>query len=257
VSSGRIEAPEKGEHVLNTIIALWYVPRSLSTAFERMMMQRGDFKFFHEPFYLFYLKERASTALDLKPDLDHPVDFPEILAMIRSAVLEGPVFFKDMPCCVISRTDKDFLSIFENTSIIRDPAKTLVSYYRLDPNFTIVEASYAEQRKMFELVMDITGKVPALVDAEDLVENPYGVVKGYCERVGIPFMSEALTWEAVLKPEWKRWEVWHLDVAESTGFIKDMEAYDISVHDVPRLSEMYELCMPHYEAIYQKSATGQ
>jgi len=242
--------------VLNTIITLWYVPRSLSTAFERMMMQRGDFKVFHEPFYLFYLKERASTALGLKPDLNHPVDFPEILAMIRSAAFEAPVFFKDMPCCVISRADKDFLSIFENTFIIRDPAKTLVSYYRLDPNFTIIEAGYAEQRKMFERVMDITGKVPALVDAEDLVENPYGVVKGYCERVGIPFMPEALTWEAVLKPEWTHWEVWHLDVARSTGFTKDMEAYDISVHDVPRLSEMYELCMPHYEAIYQYRIRG-
>ncbi len=91
---------------------------------------------------------------------------------------------------------------------------------------------------------------------EDLVENPYGVVKGYCERVGIPFMPEALTWEAVLKPEWKHWEVWHLDVAKSTGFIKDMEAYDISVHDVPRLSEMYELCMPHYGAIYQYRIRG-
>jgi len=45
---------------VNTIIALWSIPRSLSTAFERLMMQRGDFKVFHEPFsYFFYIKGKT------------------------------------------------------------------------------------------------------------------------------------------------------------------------------------------------------
>lgn len=242
---------------MNTIVALWSVPRSRSTAFERMMMQRGDFKVFHEPFsYLFYLKEQVGTAVGLNPDPNHPLDFPDILTMIKSEALKAPVFFKDMSFYIINRADKGFLSLFENTFIIRDPAITLVSFYKFNPNFMMVEAGYAEQRKIFEMVMDITDKVPALVDAEDLVENPYGVVKGYCERVGIPFMPEALTWQAILRPEWKPWEVWHLDIAKSTGFIKDIEAFDISVHEVPFLSEMYELCMPHYEALYKYRIRG-
>jgi len=73
---------------------------------------------------------------------------------------------------------------------------------------------------------------------------------------GIPFMPEALTWEATLKPEWKPWQVWHLDAAQSTGFVKDMEPFDFTVHEIPRLSEMYELCMPYYEALHKYRIRG-
>nr|WP_293108444.1 hypothetical protein [Okeania sp. SIO2F4] len=40
----------------NKIVVLWAHPRSLSTVFERIMMERGDFKIFHEPFaYVYYI----------------------------------------------------------------------------------------------------------------------------------------------------------------------------------------------------------
>ena len=43
-------------------IALWAVPRSISTAFERVFVERGDFKVFHEPFSAsyYYSEERQS-----------------------------------------------------------------------------------------------------------------------------------------------------------------------------------------------------
>ena len=43
---------------MNDIIALWTHPRSISTAFERVMIERGDFNVLHEPFsYLYYVHE--------------------------------------------------------------------------------------------------------------------------------------------------------------------------------------------------------
>lgn len=238
---------------MNTIIALWSIPRSVSTAFERMMMERGDFKVIHEPFsYFFYAKEQAATAVGMNVDPEQPQDFEDILAMIKRESEDSPVFFKDMSYHAISRADQAFMRSFENTFIIRDPAITLISHYKLNPEFTLTEAGYEEQFKMFEMVRQITGKVPAIVDAEDLIESPATVIEGYCRIVSIPFIAEALTWSAEFKPEWKTWEQWHLDAATSTGFIKDMEPFDFTVQDVPRLADMVAKCQPFYQKLYQQ-----
>ena len=114
-----------------------------------------------------------------------------------------------------------------------------------------MEAGYEAQYKMFEMVVKMTGKIPAIVDAEDLIANPHKVVKGYCKIVGIPYLPDSLYWSAEFKPEWKTWEPWHLDAAKSTGFIKDMETFEFTVYDVPRLKEMYDKSLPYYQEMYK------
>ena len=146
--------------------------------------------------------------------------------------------------------DEDFMKKFTNTFIIRDPALTLVSYHKLDPTVTLREIGFESQFKLFELAKKITGEVPAVVDAEDLLIDAGSVVKQYCEKVGIPFLPESLTWEPEFKQEWKDWEMWHLDAGDSTGFQKDMEDFGYTVDDVPELKEMYDKCMPLYEKMY-------
>jgi hypothetical protein len=236
---------------MNRILALWSVPRSISTGFERMMMERGDFKVIHEPFsYFFYAKEKLAEAVHMNVDPNAPLDFPDILDHILSQAETAPVFFKDMCYHAISRADREFLGHFANTFIIRDPAWTLPSHHKLNPDFTMEETGYEAQHRMFEIVADMTGEAPVVVDAEDLVDDPHGIVKTYCKAVDIPFISESLTWKAEFKPEWKTWEKWHLDAADSTGFMKDMEHFDVTVRDVPRLKEAYETCRPLYEALF-------
>jgi hypothetical protein len=236
---------------MNVIVPLWSVPRSISTAFERMMMERGDFKVIHEPFsYFFYAKEQSAAAIGMNVDPDHPQDFDDILAMILKEAEKQPVFFKDMAYHPFTRANEEFLSKFVNTFIIRDPAITLISHYKMNPEFTFTEAGYVEALALFEMTMKMTGEVPAVVDAEDIIANPHSVVKGYCEVTGISFIPEALTWNAEFKKEWKTWETWHLDTGKSSGFTKDMEPFDFTVNDVPRLAEMYEKCMPYYQKMY-------
>jgi hypothetical protein len=236
---------------MNMIVPLWSVPRSVSTGFERMMMERGDFDVIHEPFsYYFYQKAQGAAAVGMNVDPDHPQEYDEIVAMVKRAAEKKPVFFKDMSYHAFDGADEEFMKLFVNTFIIRDPALTLVSGHKMNPDFTLTEAGYDTQFKMFEMVKKITGEVPAIVDAEDLIADAHSVVKQYSEKVGIEFMPESLSWDAEFKKEWKSWETWHLDAARSTGFNRDMEAFEYTVHDVPRLKEMYEQCMPFYEAMY-------
>ncbi|WP_318698697.1 MULTISPECIES: hypothetical protein [unclassified Roseofilum] len=67
---------------MKKILALWALPRSTSTAFERMMQQRGDFLVLDEPFglYFHYSEERKSdrdpevamnSAYNFQPLLQH------------------------------------------------------------------------------------------------------------------------------------------------------------------------------------------
>jgi hypothetical protein len=236
---------------MNVIVPLWSVPRSISTAFERMMMVRGDFTVFHEPFaYYFYLEAHGADAVGLNADPTKPKDFDGTLEMIKHAAQDRPVFFKDMSYYVISHADEAFVAQFVNTFIIRDPALTLVSYYKLDPNFTMKEAGFEDQFKLFELVKKVTGQVPAVVDADDVIASPHTVVEQYCKIAGIEFRPESLTWRSEVPEQWQDMEYWHQEAAKSTGFIKDAETFDITVNDVPRLKEMYEVSMPYYEAMY-------
>ena len=78
---------------MNKIVPLWSIPRSVSTGFERMMMERGDFRVIHEPFsYYFYKKAQGAAAVGMNVDPDHPQEYDDILAMIKRAAEESPVF---------------------------------------------------------------------------------------------------------------------------------------------------------------------
>jgi hypothetical protein len=55
-------------------IALWAVPRSLSTAFERVFVERDDLEVLHEPFSAsyYYSEERLSDRYsDVEPQAQH------------------------------------------------------------------------------------------------------------------------------------------------------------------------------------------
>lgn len=151
---------------------------------------------------------------------------------------------------VFSRVNEDFMRKFVNTFIIRDQGERLVEHYRLNPEFTLTEAGYESMYTMYEMAKRLSGKAPAIVDGDDLIKDGFTVVKGYCDITGIPFLPEAIGWGAEFKREWKTWEIWHLDAAKSTGFQKDLESFDFTVFDVPRLKEMYEQCMPYYEKLH-------
>ena len=44
-------------------------------------------------------------------------------------------------------------------------------------------------------------------------------------------------------------EEWHKDVIASTGIQKDMEKFDMTLDDVPKLRSFYEYNIPFYEAL--------
>ncbi len=239
---------------MNPIIALWTHPRSISTAFERVMMERGDLKILHEPFsYLYYVHEAGATITQQYVDPNHPTDYPGIKTHIGSAAKEKPVFFKDMSAHCFNEifSDEDFLKRLTNTFLIRDPAKAIASYYAMNPDVTVAEVGLEQLCAVYEKASSL-GHGPVVVDADDLEDDPEGVIRSYCRALDIPFIPEALTWDPGQKAEWEIWKDWHKDAAESTGIQKNVETFEVTVENSDHLKRMYEDQLPFYQKMYAK-----
>jgi hypothetical protein len=230
-------------------VALWAVPRSVSTAIERVFVERGDFKVFHEPFSVsyYYSPERRSDRF-AATEAKEEYGYAEILALMLG-VEDKPVYFKDMAYHVAGIMSGEFVSRFTNTFIIRDPAPVIASLGRFWPDFTPEETGYVQQHRLFELALE-NGEEPAVVDAADLTADPEGTIRAYCEKLGVPFMPESLSWEPGDVPGWEMWTEWHEEAQESTG-IKSQPLEDDT--EVPAgLEGVYERCLPFYEELHEK-----
>lgn len=235
---------------MEKIIALWTHPRSISTAFERVMMERGDFNILHEPFsYLYYVKGTDATISQQYVDPNHPTEYRDICEHIVTAATGSGVFFKDMcaHCDNHLIEDDAFLSGITNTFLIRDPAKAIASYYAMNPDVTQAEVGLEQLARVFERVRTLLGETPIVVDADDLEDDPDGIINAYCHELGIPFLQEAMSWKVEHKKEWDIWKDWHSDAAVSTGIVKNMETFEHTVENNGHLRRYYDTLLPYYQ----------
>ena len=231
-------------------IALWAVPRSVSTAFERVFIERDDAEVLHEPFSHAYYHgpERQSDRFDLvEPQPEHA--YEAVIADVL-APREAPiVFVKDMAYQAQPVDAPGFFARFTNTFLIREPAEALLSLHRMWPDFTFEEAGFAQQAQLFEFVTDVLAQPAVVVDATDFRCDPERTMAAYCAAVGIEHRDDALSWNAGTVPEWQGWAEWHRDAEQSSGVLPPAAA---PLPDAlpARVQHMVELCRPHYERLY-------
>jgi Sulfotransferase domain len=224
-------------------VALWSVPRSISTAFERIFVERDDFEVLHEPFSASYYhsEERLSDRFaDVEPQAQS--SYQDVLANVLEP-RERRVFLKDMAYHAKPLISSRFVANFANTFIIRDPKYVIVSMYRMWPDFTLEETGFEQIYNLFRYATEVNGEDVVVVDAMSFSENPAGVLTAYCEHLGIPFDPDSLSWQSREVRRWDNWEGWHEDAQQSTG-IKRAERRD---PDLPsEVQEAYEYCLPYY-----------
>ena len=59
-----------------------------------------------------------------------------------------------------------------------------------------------------------------MIDAADLAADPAGTLRAYCRALELPFIPEALEWDAELPKAWRDVSGWHSDLAGSTGIVR-------------------------------------
>ncbi len=130
-------------------VALWAVPRSISTAFERVFVERDDFEVLHEPFSACLLLWRGPRS-DRFADAESKAEYSyERVVEDVFRPREQRVFLKDMAYQAKKVLSPEFASRFVNTFIIRDPKYVLMSLYKMWPDFTLEETGYEDLYRLF------------------------------------------------------------------------------------------------------------
>lgn len=146
----------------------------------------------------------------------------------------------------------EILGQFHFTFLIRHPRYSIPSYYRctvppLDEvtgfyHFMPSEAGYDELRRVFDylrLVGQVGPKIACqsihvnestnsnackvdicVVDADDLLDDPAGIVAAYCKSVGIGYHEQMLNWDSEedqkqAKDAFEKWTGFHEDAMNS------------------------------------------
>jgi hypothetical protein len=104
-----------------------------------------------------------------------------------------------------------------------------------------------QQLEIFAFVRHGTGRVPPVLDAEDMLRNPRGMLERFCAAMGVPFSERMLTWPPGRRATDGIWaKHWYEAVERSTGF----EPYRSRPRTVaPELAPLLEECMPLYEEL--------
>lgn len=149
---------------------------------------------------------------------------------------------------------EELFSRFHFTFLIRHPRSSIPSYFRctLEPlrsmtgwdYFDPSEAGYDELRRLFDYVREkgfigpkMAGSADkdatngangisdghhvdiCVVDADDLLDNPCGIIEAYCKSVGIPYTERMLKWDEDdqqrAKMQFESWKGFHEDAIHS------------------------------------------
>ncbi len=228
-------------------LALWAVPRSASTAFERMMIERGDHQVLDEPYSAAYYHGPEQVSRRFAPTMGD-AGYAEVWAGIDRAASAGAVFVKDMAYHLSPILSADLLDRFTSTFLVRDPRWSVPSMARIWPDLTLEEAGFHRLEEAYELVAEGSSTPPPLIDSADLLADPAAVVGRWCRAVGIEPMSSALTWTPGMQPQWRLWPDWYHGAAATSGFAVPDTDQPPPVHD-PELVELIAACRPVYDRL--------
>ncbi|MEV0611825.1 sulfotransferase family protein [Nonomuraea sp. NPDC050404] len=233
---------------------LWAVPRSRSTAFLRIMLERGDLEVAHEPFsYLqtdghFELAGRRATS---------PAEL--LGTIIEVNAVERRVFAKETSDYTYTPLleDERLFSDVINTFMIREPQGAISSHYAMNPQATLDEYGFEYLHTIFDAVRSATGRVPLVIDGDDLVADPEPTIQAYCAQVGLDFKAEALRWDPGERENWHNTTRWHAEVAESSGLVakappEQRETPGTNAH-LRRVAEHHQ---PFYDALARHRLAG-
>ncbi|HET7675922.1 MAG TPA: HAD family hydrolase [Gammaproteobacteria bacterium] len=233
-------------------LAMWSGPRNISTAMMRAWENRPDTVVCDEPLYAHYL---ATT------DAPHPGRNDVLAAQsadwrIVVAELCGPVpggksiwYQKHMTQHVTGDMPLDWLGGLTNAFLIRDPDEVVASFTQQRPDAALWELGFEAQARLFDYVCEATGAAPPVLDARDVLTDPAGVLRTFCERLGIGFDERMLHWPPGPRTSDGVWaKYWYDAVNRSTGFARYRKP-DIRLAAAQQ--RLADACRPHYERLYR------
>ena len=233
-------------------------PRSLSTAFLRMMQARGDFQIFNEPATAWFNQTHYPNSAAFYESLE-PGGYKAIKETLFKALEKGAVFVKEMSFAfeALITEEPDILNYpnLHFAFILRNPHHCIISYYQKLPkdylDYMVPQLNNLCAHKplfhSFEKVRAAAVHAPVIIQAEDLVHHTQQTVEAFCQQMGINFKEASLNWESLgsnfegqIWKENKKQELayhWHGEAILSKGFHQP-KTYALDDRKYPSFTEI-------------------
>ena len=233
-------------------IAMWSGPRNISTAMMRSFGSRADCAVSDEPFYGAFLKESGEPhpmAAETIADMD--CDWQSVLETQSGAVPGGYAIWyqKHMPHHMVGPVSIADFPEHRHAFLIRAPERVVASYRAKNELREADALGFARLRRYFEYEADRSGGAPPVVDSDDILRDPEGVLSKLCQSLEVDWDPAMLSWQTGPLPEDGIWgKHWYDKVNASTGFGK-------APGEMPSLDGDYlrvaNECREDYEALFK------
>jgi len=212
---------------------------------------RSDTFVIDEPYYAHYLSQN---------ELDHPgreeviqegeLDSEKVSrGLVNDTKDSCSIYYqKHITHHLLDSIDREWMKSVVNCFLIRDPKDMIISYSKVHPDLNMHLLGLEEQNEIFEYVKNIAGEIPPVIDAKDVLMNPRDILGKFCDKIGVIFSEEMLTWARGSRDTDGNWgKYWYKNVVNSTGF----NEYKPKMEEVPdRYLDLYEGCYKLYKNLH-------
>jgi hypothetical protein len=231
-------------------IAMWSGPRNISTAMMRSWENRNDAEVVDEPFYGCYLLESG---------LEHPCreevlasqscSRNEVISQLTQSDSTVEIFYqKHMTHHMPRGMDMRWCKALHHCFLIRDPAQVIASYLNKMPVVSQDAIGIVRQEELFNEITDIIGYQPAVIDSNDVLRDPAGVLEKLCGKLNVPWHADTmLHWPPGRRDSDGVWAShWYQSVERSIGFAE----YDPRVINLsPEHATLADEMLPYYQRL--------
>jgi hypothetical protein len=217
----------------------------------RSFGNRPDTAVWDEPFYAHYLLQTGIQHPGAQEVIEHhESDWRKVAQRILGPAPEGKAVFyqKHMAHHMLPVIGRDWMAGVTHAFLIRHPREVLISLARVVPRPTLEETGFPQQWEIFSEVKEKTGKIPPVIDARAVLENPSRQLRLLCDSLGVPFLDCMISWPAGPRATDGVWaKYWYDAVIQSTGF----ERYRPRTEAVPsHLAQVHAAAEEIYERLY-------
>ncbi|WP_051468298.1 hypothetical protein [Actinomadura oligospora] len=205
-------------------VALWAVPRSVSTALEKSLSQHPDVGPVHEPFtdcYYFSERRRSGRYGDQPHKLSYGMT--DVDAQLQAVTVPVPLI-KDLCFQAEPYVTDDRLAAWSNVFVVRHPARVWLSLSRLKPDFTEDEFGFTALDRMWGRVVGDLGLPGRIVEGDRFRRHTRAVLHDLCHWLGLGFDGRMTSWaDGRIRPwspdECESQRKWHRVLEGSRGVL--------------------------------------
>jgi hypothetical protein len=234
-------------------IAMWSGPRNISTALMRSWGNRPDTFVCDEPFYAHYLVQTELPHPGADEVIRHQEnDWRKVADWLTGPIPESKTIFyqKHMAHHLLPDMERGWLDRVTNCFLIREPREMLTSLLHFLPQPTLADTGLPQQVEIFRHVKDRSGRIPPILDARDVLDDPRRTLRLLCDALNLPFTEAMLSWPPGPRNTDGVWaKHWYAAVEKTTTF----QAYKPKNDPVPdslrsllaQCDELYHQLHPH------------